>query len=84
MRVHSWNPSFTPLHPVGCEIERALTTGSKALAAQIAEQDAQAANDRRVRITKDVPVLRIDHISIKGMLLGVWPASYSGECYSGY
>jgi hypothetical protein len=107
MRVHSWNPSFTPLQPVGCEIERAITIGSKALAAQIAEQehvcernkyfcrsaycavgdsgvlqDAQAAKDRRVRITKNVPVLRIDHISIKGMLLGVWSASYSGECDS--
>jgi len=31
--------------------------------------------DRRVRITKDVPVLRIDHISIQGMLLGVWHVS---------
>ncbi len=91
-----------------CEIERAITIGSKALAAQIAEQehgcernqyfcrpahcavgdsgalqDAQAAKNR-VRITKDVPVLWIDHISIKGMLLGVWSASYSGECDSGY
>jgi hypothetical protein len=26
-----------------------------------------------------VPVLRIDHISIKAMLLGVWQASHSGE-----
>ena len=109
MRVHSWNPSFTPLQPGGCEIERAITIGSKALAAQIAEQehvcernsyfyrsaycavgdsgvlqDAQAAKDRRVRITKDVPVLRIDHIPIKGMLPGVWSASYSGEGDSGY
>ena len=40
--------------------------------------------DRRVRITKNVPVLRIDHISIKGLLLGVWSASYSAECDSGY
>ena len=36
--------------------------------------------DRRVRIAKDVPVLRVDHISIKGMLLGVWPVSCHGEC----
>jgi hypothetical protein len=36
--------------------------------------------DRRVRITKDVPVLRIDHISIKGMLLGMWQVSDSGKC----
>jgi hypothetical protein len=28
--------------------------------------------------------LRIDHIPIKGMLLGVWSASYSGEGDSGY
>jgi hypothetical protein len=34
---------------------------------------------RRSRITKDVPLLRIDHISIQGMLLGVWPVSRSGE-----
>jgi hypothetical protein len=39
-------------------------------------QYRQAENaDRRVWITKDVPVLRIDHISIKGMLLGVWQVS---------
>ena len=25
-----------------------------------------------VRIAEDVSVLRVDHISIKGMLLGVW------------
>jgi hypothetical protein len=31
-----------------------------------------------VSITKDVPVLRIDHISIKGKLLGVRQALYSG------
>ena len=36
-------------------------------------QDPQAeTTDRRVRITEDVPVLWVDHISIKGMLLGVW------------
>jgi hypothetical protein len=32
---------------------------------------------RRVPITKDVPVLRIDYLSIKGKLLGVWQALYS-------
>jgi hypothetical protein len=31
--------SFTPLQPVGREIERAITIGSKALDAQIAEQE---------------------------------------------
>jgi hypothetical protein len=35
--------------------------------------DAQAeTTDHRVSITKDVPILRIDHISIKSPLLGVW------------
>jgi hypothetical protein len=34
-----------------------------------------------VSITKDVPILRIDHISIKGMLLGVWQALYSGGVF---
>ena len=30
----------------------------------------------RVRITKDVPGLRVDHISIEAVLLGVWQISY--------
>jgi hypothetical protein len=41
--------------------------------------DTQAeTTGRRIRITKDVPILRIDHISIKGKLPGVWQALYSG------
>ena len=28
--------------------------------------------------TKDVPILRTDHISIKGTLPGMWQASYCG------
>ena len=41
--------------------------------------DSQAeTTGRRVSITKDVPILRIDHLSIKGKLLGVWQALYSG------
>jgi hypothetical protein len=41
--------------------------------------DAQAeTTGRRVSITKDVPILRIDNVSIKGKLLGVWQALYSG------
>jgi hypothetical protein len=45
-------------------------------------QDAQAATTGpRVRITEDVPILRIDHISIKGRLFGVRPVSYSGKCH---
>jgi hypothetical protein len=98
-------PVLCSLQPVGSEIQRTITIGSRALDAEIAEQepvcernyyfgrsayravrdsgvlqDAQATTGRRVRITKDVPVLRIDHISIKGMLLGVWPVYYHGEC----
>jgi hypothetical protein len=43
-------------------------------------QDGQAeTTGRRVRITEDVPVLRVDHISAKTMLLGVWQVSYNGE-----
>jgi hypothetical protein len=42
-----------------------------------APRDAQVETaDHRVSITKDVPVLRIDHISIKGQLPGVWQALY--------
>jgi hypothetical protein len=44
-------------------------------------QEAQAeTTDRGVRIAKDVSVLRIDRISIKGMLLGGWQISDSGQC----
>jgi len=44
--------------------------------------DAKAeTTDHRVSITKDVPVLRIDHSSIKGKLLGVWQAFYSGSVF---
>jgi len=32
---------------------------------------------RGVWITEDVSVVRIDHVSIKGKLLGVWQALYS-------
>jgi hypothetical protein len=32
-----------------------------------------------IRITKNVSVLRIDHVAIKGKLLGVWQALYSGS-----
>jgi hypothetical protein len=44
--------------------------------------DAQAeTSDYRVSITKDVPVMRIDHVSIKGKLPGVWQALYSGGVF---
>lgn len=37
------------------------------------------ATDHRVWITKDVPILRIDHVSNKGKLLGVWQAFSRGR-----
>jgi hypothetical protein len=41
--------------------------------------DAQAeTTGRGVWITEDVSVLRIDYVSIKGNLFGVWQALYSG------
>jgi hypothetical protein len=44
-----------------------------------ASLDAQAeTTGRRVSITKDVPILRIDHATIKGNLLGMRQALYSG------
>jgi hypothetical protein len=46
-----------------------------------APRDAQAETTyRRIWITKDVPVLWIDHISIKAVLLGVWQVPYGREC----
>jgi hypothetical protein len=42
--------------------------------------DAQVeTTDRHVPITENVPLLRIDHISTKGVLLGVWQLSGSSE-----
>jgi hypothetical protein len=90
MRVHSWNPSFYPLH--------AGRLGRSALDAELAEKsrlyernqhflwsachavhDAAALQDAqvetrgcRVRNSKNVPVLWTNHISIEGMLFGVW------------
>jgi len=56
-----------------------LRSAYRAVYDPAAPQDAQAeTTDRRVRNPKDVSVLRIDHISIEGMLLGVRQASYGG------
>jgi hypothetical protein len=45
----------------------------RALHDPAASQDAQAeTTTSRVSITKDLPILRIDHISAKSPLLGVW------------
>jgi hypothetical protein len=77
MGVHSWNPSLEIVHDRNYCFLRFADCG---LHAPAALPDAQAeTTDRRVRITKDVPVLRIDYISIKGMLFGVWQASHGGE-----
>ena len=40
--------------------------------------DAKAeTTDHRVSITKDVPILRIDHFPIEGKLPGMWQAFHS-------
>jgi hypothetical protein len=50
-----------------------LRSAYRAVHDPAAPLDAQAeTTDHRVSITKDVPVLRIDHISTKSPLLGVW------------
>jgi hypothetical protein len=55
-----------------------LRTACPALHDSTAPLDAQAeTTGRGVWITEDVSVLRIDHIPIKGKLLGVWQASCS-------
>ena len=41
--------------------------------------DAQAeTEDYRVSIAKDVSILRLDHLSIEGKLLGMWQTLHSG------
>ena len=56
-----------------------LRSAYRAVHDPAAPQAAQAeTTDRRVRNTKDVSVLRIDYISIEGMLLGVRQASCGG------
>jgi hypothetical protein len=37
--------------------------------------------DRRIWNTKDLPILRLDHIPIEGMLLGVREVSYTGGVF---
>jgi hypothetical protein len=44
--------------------------------------DAQdKTQSRSLWISKDVPILRIDHVSIKGMLPGVRPALHDGGVF---
>jgi hypothetical protein len=50
-----------------------LRSADRAVHDPAASLDAQTeTTDHRVSIAKDVPVLRIDHISTKSPLLGVW------------
>ena len=73
MRQHSQGRSLDECHQYFLRTVRpAVHDPTDPLAAQ-AESPG-----RRVSITKDVPILRIDHISIEGKLLGVWRALYSG------
>jgi hypothetical protein len=54
-----------------------LRTACPALHGPSAALDARAeTTGRGVWITEDVSVLRIDHVSTKGKLLGVWQALY--------
>jgi len=56
-----------------------LRSASRAVHDPAAPLYAQAETaDHGVSITKDVPVLRIDHVSIKGQLPRVWQALYRG------
>jgi hypothetical protein len=43
--------------------------------AALPDAQAETADRRPMRITKDVPILRLDHISTKSALLGVWQIS---------
>jgi hypothetical protein len=56
-----------------------LRSAHRAVHDPAAPLDAQIeTTDRGVRNTKDVSVLRIDHIPTKGQLLGVWQAPNRG------
>jgi hypothetical protein len=56
-----------------------LWSADRAVHNPAAPLDAQAETAvGRISITKDVPILRIDHVSTEGNLLGVWQALYSG------
>ena len=43
---------------------------------------AEAADRHPIRITNDVPILRLDHISTKSALLGVWQVSLIAMKYA--
>jgi len=52
-------------------------SADRALHDPAASQDAQAETTTSwVSITKDLPVLRIDHISVRSLLLGVWRSQF--------
>ena len=54
-----------------------LRSAYRALHDPAAPLEAETA-DRRVPITEDVPIMRIEHISNESLLLGVWQALYGG------
>jgi hypothetical protein len=57
-----------------------LRSADRAVHDPLAPLDAQGETvGHSVWITKDVPILRTDHVSIKGKLLGVWQALHSGR-----
>lgn len=59
-----------------------LGSANRCIRHSAAPLDAQAeTTGNGGSFTEDVPVLRIDHISIKSSLLGVWQASYSRGVY---
>jgi hypothetical protein len=77
-------------HPVWCSTrqegslyernQHVLWSADRAVHNPAAPLDAQGETaDHGVWITKDVPIMRIDHVSIKGKLLGVWQAFYGGR-----
>jgi hypothetical protein len=43
--------------------------------APLPDVQAETADRRPIRITKNVPILRLDHISTESALLGVWQVS---------
>ena len=62
--------------PESCHLRRQVIEITASRRAALPDAQAETA-DHRVSITKDVPILRIDHFSIKGKLLGVWQAFHS-------
>jgi hypothetical protein len=74
--VHSWNPCFICYGHAYERSQHLFRSACCAIHYPAGLRDAQAeTTDGRVQITKDVSVLRLDHVSIKDILLGVWQIS---------